>query len=159
MVRCLGSVVVIYNPLSVPLRTPLFDAQGRFSKPWADYFSAMGRKAGRSISWRGPYDSTLQYAVGDAVNLPAKGSLWIACQAQPFNGATATPGTDDTIWEHIATIPPGGATDQVLAKASDADYDVKWSLGGSAGSSELQVNGVTITYDVLVTNGQSITIN
>lgn len=28
-----------------------------------------------------------------------------------------------------SSLPPGGTTDQILAKASDADGDVKWSNG------------------------------
>ena len=30
-------------------------------------------------------------------------------------------------------IPPGGATDQVLAKESNADFDLKWTTGGGGG--------------------------
>lgn len=28
-------------------------------------------------------------------------------------------------------VPPGGASGRVLAKASSADYDVEWAVGGS----------------------------
>ncbi len=30
-------------------------------------------------------------------------------------------------------IPPGGTTDQVLAKESNADFDLKWAAGGGGG--------------------------
>ena len=78
-----GASSLIYSPCSVPLRTPLFDAQGRIAKPWVDYLAAMARKAGRSVTWMGVYDATQQYAVGDVVRegsdeLGKGGSLWMA---------------------------------------------------------------------------------
>jgi hypothetical protein len=42
-------------------------------------------------------------------------------------------------------VIPGGTTNQVLAKASNTDYDLKWVTGGS-GSSPLTTKGDIYTY-------------
>jgi hypothetical protein len=130
-----------YNAFTVPLRTTIQDAQGNLSRPWLDFLGSVSRKAGRSALWRGVYDETLQYAVGDVVRL--EDALYSALQAQPIEGLGAVePGTDDTVWELIIDaasavhgIPPGGEEGEVLAKASDEDYDVEWidAPGGPSG--------------------------
>lgn len=33
---------------------------------------------------------------------------------------------DGSTWRTITLVPPGGTTGQVLAKASDTDYDLQW---------------------------------
>ena len=133
MVRCVGSDELTYSPYTLPLRTALYDAQGRIAKPWIDYLAAIARKAGRSVTWMGVYDAAREYAVGDVVREGSEedgkgGSLWMARQAQPINGGAVEPGTDDTVWELVyeAPIPAGGTEGQILAKASDTDFDMVW---------------------------------
>lgn len=128
---------MLYSPLLVPVRTPAYDEQGRLTRTWQDFLGGIARKAGRSALWRGVYSENLEYAVCDVVRENDK--LWIALQANPVDGSAIAPGTDDTVWELVIAgsadggkdgssngIPPGGETGQVLAKASGADFDLKW---------------------------------
>lgn len=49
----------------------------------------------------------------------------------------------------LSQVPAGGTTDQVLAKASDADYDTKWVNAPSGGDGEkLYRHCLTLSYKV-----------
>ena len=50
-------------------------------------------------------------------------------------------------------LPPGGGTDQLLAKASSRDYDYKWVTGGGGGS------GTVTSVDLTVPTGLSVSGN
>jgi hypothetical protein len=50
-------------------------------------------------------------------------------------------------------VPPGGTTNQVLAKASDADYDTAWVTGGGGGGS-----GTVTSVSVVTAHGVSGTV-
>jgi len=160
---------LIYTPFAVPIRTPFYDESGRLTKTWSDYLSAVARKAGRSLTWMGVWSKDQNYAVGDLVRLDTDDTLWLAKQLQPFNGNTTTPGTEaskdpaDQVWELVYQSPPaiaknglpaGGTTDQILAKASNDDYDTKWedapSGGGGGGTGTVTHTGGALTADLPV---------
>jgi hypothetical protein len=61
----------------------------------------------------------------------------------PSNGGTI----NFTIEPIAHSIPPGGTDGQVLAKASDTDYDVEWVTGGGGGG------GANLAYTASPTNG------
>jgi len=120
---------MIYNPFTVPLRSALFDTNGRMTRPWLDWMGSVAQKSGRSALWRGEYSKDLQYAVCDVVR--QHDELWIALQANPVDKTAVAPGTDDTVWERLlAGVPAGGDSGEVLAKTSAADYDVEWVAAG-----------------------------
>jgi hypothetical protein len=81
--------------------------------------------------WMGPYSPSADYKVGDTVS--ADGSSWISLQ----DGNTGNdPTTSPAFWSLVALhgspgiagvgVPAGGTTGQVLAKASNTDYDDEW---------------------------------
>ncbi len=78
--------------------------------------------------WRGPWNSSATYALGDTVS--SDGSSWISLQDENTNNL---PETSPLFWDLVALhgdpgagVPAGGTTGQILAKASDADYDDEW---------------------------------
>ncbi len=78
--------------------------------------------------WRGPWNSSATYALGDTVS--SDGSSWISLQDANTNHL---PETSPLFWDLVALhgspgagVPAGGTTGQVLAKASDTDYDDEW---------------------------------
>jgi hypothetical protein len=144
VVRRLGVLELIYNPFTVPIRTPMYDPAGRLAKPWVDYLTEVATKSGRSALWRGTWRENLQYAVCDVVRHEEDSSIWIALQATPIQGEPVEPGRDATVWEFLfQPVPPGGGEDQVLAKASGDDFDVEWVDSASA-SMKAGVLGVVI---------------
>ncbi len=78
--------------------------------------------------WRGPWNMSATYALGDTVS--SDGSSWISLQD---GNSGNLPETSPLFWDLVALhgspgvgVPAGGTTGQVLAKASDADYDDEW---------------------------------
>lgn len=53
-------------------------------------------------------------------------------------------------------VIPGGTTNQVLAKASNDDYDLKWTAGGGGGTFDTIGSGTNITAAMLVGTGASL---
>ena len=45
-----------------------------------------------------------------------------------------------------ALAPAGGTTGQVLAKASNTDYDLEWITGGGGGGITVNITGVVSPY-------------
>ncbi len=82
--------------------------------------------------WKGPWDSGATYQTGDAVQF--EGSSFISLQDENTANTPDVGGTD--WWDLVALkgddgtpgtgVPAGGATGQVLTKASNADYDTDW---------------------------------
>lgn len=78
--------------------------------------------------WKGPWNGSATYILGDTVS--SDGSSWISLQDGNTNHL---PESSPLFWDLVALhgspgvgVPAGGTTGQVLAKASDADYDDEW---------------------------------
>ncbi len=54
-------------------------------------------------------------------------------------------------------VPDGGTTGQVLAKASNDDYDVEWVTGGGGGSGTVTSVGFTEGTEISITGTNPIT--
>ncbi len=96
--------------------------------------------------WKGPWNSSATYILGDTVS--SDGSSWISLQDENTNNL---PETSPLFWDLVALhgspgvgVPAGGTTGQVLAKASDADYDDEWI--DVTTSLPLTTKGDLITY-------------
>lgn len=96
--------------------------------------------------WKGPWDNSGTYALGDTVS--ADGSSWISLQdANSGNDPTTSPAFWDLVALHGSPgvgVPAGGTTGQVLAKASNADYDDEWI--DVVSSLPLTTKGDLLTY-------------
>ena len=57
--------------------------------------------------------------------------------------------------DRVVAIPVGGATGEVLAKASGADYDTEWLTGGGGGTPTSR----TISTTAPLTGGGDLTAN
>jgi hypothetical protein len=135
-----------YSPYTVPVRTPLYDDQGRLSRQWLEYLSDVARKAGRSALWRGVYSSDQPYSVCDMVRAKDGKSIWTALQAQPFNGRTVDPGADDTVWELVWSAKKGGGIDPsdtvtALDGVGDAGTALTYSRGDHKHALPLDTDG------------------
>jgi hypothetical protein len=81
--------------------------------------------------WQGPWDGSADYITGDAVSFD--GSSWISLQDDNTGNE---PDTSPAFWDLVALhgspgiagvgVPSGGTTGQVLAKASNTDFDDEW---------------------------------
>jgi hypothetical protein len=65
--------------------------------------------ADRSAGIPAPHNGQLAYVSGEGLTM--------------FSGMSGGVGGD---WKRLVPIPAGGTTGQVLAKASDSDFDVAW---------------------------------
>ncbi len=97
-------------------------------------------------AWKGPWNSSATYIVGDTVS--SDGSSWISLSAANTNNL---PETSPLFWDLVALhgdpgqgVPAGGTTGQILAKASDADYDDEWIDATDA--LPLTTKGDLVTY-------------
>ena len=98
---------------------------------------------------RGAYDNATDYAVGDSVdyngssyvmysnatagNLPTDTDYWQVVANKGNTGATGSTGAQGDAGEGV---PTGGTTNQVLAKASNTNYDTEWVDNTGSGISE-----------------------
>jgi len=96
--------------------------------------------------WKGPWDSGATYILGDTVS--SDGSSWISLQDGNTNHL---PETSPLFWDLVALhgspgigVPAGGTTGQILAKASNADYDDEWIDATDA--LPLTTKGDLVTY-------------
>ncbi len=97
-------------------------------------------------AWKGPWNSSATYIVGDTVS--SDGSSWISLSAANTNNL---PETSPLFWDLVALhgdpgqgVPAGGTTGQILAKASNADYDDEWIDATDA--LPLTTKGDLVTY-------------
>lgn len=95
-----------------------------------------------SVIWAGDGSAPTLQTAGDAVDVvdletEDGGTTWLGIHA-PQTGATGAAGADGADGADGVGVPAGGTTGQVLAKASNTDYDTEWidETGGS-GSPEL----------------------
>jgi hypothetical protein len=70
--------------------------------------------------------------MGDVV---FSGSDWYVITLARFGATTVSVSNPNSM--NGRSIPSGGTTGQVLAKASDSNYDVEWVSGGGGGDSEV----------------------
>lgn len=103
------------------------------------------------ITPKGAYSAGTTYATGESVSY-TDGSSYVAIQETTGNVPTNT-----TYWQLLASIgatgaagadgaagqgvPTGGTTNQILAKASNTNFDTQWvdNTGGSDISSETAI--------------------
>lgn len=97
---------------------------------------------------RGEYDNATAYIKGDSVSY--LGSSYVAIVA-----TTGNLPTDTDFWQLLSEagadgegVPTGGTTGQVLAKASNTDYDTAW-VAASSGT------GTVTSVSVVTANGVS----
>ncbi len=99
--------------------------------------------------WKGPWDNSAIYAMGDSVS--RDGSSWISLQDTNQNH---DPSSSPDWWDLIAQkgddgapgvgVPAGGTAGQVLTKVSSTDYDDTWADPGDL--TPLTTKGDLLTY-------------
>lgn len=101
---------------------------------------------------RGAYAAGTDYAVGDSVDyngssyvmynnatagtLPTDTSYWQVLANKGDTGATGSTGATGAQGDPGEGVPTGGTTNQVLAKASNTNYDTEWVDNTGSGISE-----------------------
>ena len=80
----------------------------------------------------GSVDPDIVPKMGDVV---FSGSDWYTITLARFGATTVSVSNPNSM--NGRSIPSGGTTGQVLAKASDSNYDVEWVSGGGGGDSEV----------------------
>lgn len=115
---------------------------------------------------KGTYSAGTTYSHLDWVRY--NGKSWVCKQdnvigVTPSEGATWTVLAEDGQGGGGQGVPAGGTTGQVLAKASNTDYDTEWVNGGGVGRSEQAVLGAKNLLENTATtqeiNGVTFTVN
>lgn len=118
---------------------------------------------GTSITWRGEWEKNTAYAANDAVfsigstfvcisahlskatNKPPTGeswrTYWIPLAERGETGPAGGSGSDGEPGAPGVGVPSGGATNQVLAKKSNSNYDTQWVNPAAGGGAVDSVNG------------------
>lgn len=98
-----------------------------------------------SVIWAGDGSAPTLQTAGDAVDVvdletEDGGTTWLGIHA-PQTGATGAAGADGADGADGVGVPAGGTTGQVLAKASNTDYDTEWidETGGGGGGGLLAI--------------------
>jgi hypothetical protein len=90
-----------------------------------------------ALNFRGAWAANTPYALNDVFYVSSLSSVYVVIWAHTSN-ATFDPGANDgamhnyyqTILVVPSDVPAAGATDQVLAKSSSADFALRWQSSG-----------------------------